>query len=85
MSPGSRYPSGLVDRLKQQGSLAGQRYFFSWISAEGSGPQSRVQSWRPALEQKQAFVCQHEFPGKGHEWPRNYEDYFAITLQVLMR
>ena len=85
MSPGSRYASGLLDRLKAQESLSKQRYFFSWISGEGSGLSSRVKSWRKALEQKDAICHEYEFPGKGHEWPRNYEDYFAITLQVLLR
>jgi predicted esterase len=85
MSPGSRYASGLVERLQNQPSLTGQRYFFTWISGEGSGPRSRVQSWRPALEGKQAMLHEYEFPGTGHEWPRNYEDYFSITLQVLLR
>jgi predicted esterase len=85
MSPGSRYASGLVERLQSRSSLTGQRYFFTWISGEGSGPRTRVLSWRQALEQKQALVHEYEFPGSGHEWPRNYEDYFAITLQVLLR
>lgn len=85
MSPGSRYASGLIERLRSQSSLVGQRYFFTWIQGEGSGPSERVQAWRPALEQKQAIVHEYAFPGKGHEWPRNYEDYFAITLQVLLR
>lgn len=85
MSPGSRYASGLVERLQSRSVLTGQRYFFTWISGEGSGPRSRVQQWRPALEQKKALVHEYEFPGIGHEWPRNYEDYFAITLQVLLR
>jgi predicted esterase len=84
MSPGSRYPSGLIERLRLERSLSGQRYFFTWISGEGAGPKVRVQNWRSALSEKQAIVHEYEFPGKGHEWPKNYEDYFAITLQVLL-
>ena len=86
MSPGSRYASELLSRLKQtNASLTGQQYFFSWISGEGRGPAQRVKEWRPALEQRNARVYEYEFPGKGHEWPRHYEDYFAISLQVLLR
>jgi predicted esterase len=86
MSPGSRFASGMADRLgKAPTSLAGQQYFFSWISGEGSGPKQRVLSWRPVLEKQKAQVYQYEFPGKGHTFPRNYEDYFAITLQVILR
>ena len=85
MSPGSRYPSDLVGRLAaSRASLSGQRYFFTWISGEGSGPRSRAQIWRTALEKRDAAVHEYEFLGKGHQWPRNYEDYFAITLQVLL-
>ena len=85
MSPGSRYPSALVERLEAaKASLAGQRYFFTWISGEGGGPKSKAQAWRTALEKRDASVHEYEFPGKGHQWPRNYEDYFAITLQVLL-
>ncbi len=86
MSPGSRFLDGLVGRLEKVPiSLAGQQYFFSWISGEGSGPKQRVQTWCPVLEQQNATVYQYEFPGKGHNFPRNYEDYFSITLQVLLR
>lgn len=86
MSPGSRFASGLVERLEENtASLAGQHYFFSWISGEGSGPKQRVQTWRPALEKQNARVYQHEFPGKGHNFPRNYEDYFSIALQVIVK
>jgi predicted esterase len=85
MSPGSRYPSALVERLAaSQASRSGQRYFFTWISGEGSGPKNRAQIWRTALEKRDAIVHEYEFPGKGHQWPRNYEDYVAITLQVLL-
>lgn len=85
MSTGSRFASGLGERLQQStASLRGQRYFFSWISGEGAGPRQRVDGWRPALEKKQALVHVYQFPGKGHEWPRSYEDYFAITLQVIL-
>jgi predicted esterase len=85
MSPGSRFASALGERLQQSTvSLRGQRYFFSWISGEGAGPRQRVDGWRPALEKKQALVHVYQFPGKGHEWPRSYEDYFAITLQVIL-
>lgn len=86
MSPGSRYASGIGERLeKSPASLSGQQYFFSWISGEGVGPKQRVQAWRPMLEKQQAQVYQHEFPGKGHTFPRNYEDYFSIGLQVILR
>ena len=86
MSPGSRFLDGLVGRLEKVPiSLAGQQYFFSWISGEGPRPKQRVQSWRLVLEEQNATVYQYEFPGKGHNFPRNYEDYFSIALQVILR
>lgn len=86
MSPGSRFLDGLVGRLEKVPiSLAGQQYFFSWISGEGPRPKERVQAWCPVLEKQNATVYQYGFPGKGHNFPRNYEDYFSISLQVILR
>jgi predicted esterase len=86
MSPGSRFASGLVERLeKNPASLAGQQYFFTWITGEGAGPQQRVQGWRPVLEKSGARVYRYAFPGKGHTFPRNDEDYFSIALQVIFQ
>jgi predicted esterase len=83
MSPGSRYPSGLRQRLASHGaSLAQQRYFFSWISGEGAGPKQRIDDWWGILRERGAHCQTHVFAGKQHRWPPHYEDYFAVIWQV---
>lgn len=84
MSPGSRFPSELRQRLaKNASSLVHQRYFFSWISGEGSGPKQRVDDWWSSLQERGARCDVHVFPGKRHSWPPRYEDYFAVVWQLV--
>lgn len=86
MSMGSRYASRLPDALatKSEGT-AKQRYFFSWIQGEGESTKLRSRESIALLEQHHATVFRHEFPGKGHHFPRAYDDYFAIALQVILK
>lgn len=86
MSPGSRHGSRLSEALATaSGGHARQCYFLSWISGEGEATKQRSRDSKVLLEKQGATVIIHEFPGKGHEFPRAYADYFSLALQVMMK
>ncbi len=86
MSPGSRHSGRLHQALAATSSSHDhQTYFFSWIQGEGEGTKKRSRESKEILEKHNAMVCIHEFPGKGHNFPPNYADYFSITLQVMLK
>lgn len=86
MSPGARHSGKLSQALAATSdSHDHQTYFFSWIQGEGEGTKQRSRESKEIIEQHNAMVCIHEFPGKGHNFPPNYADYFSITIQVILK
>lgn len=86
MSPGSRYPGRLLEVLEATPQQrTGQSVFLSWISAEGAGIKARCQEQAALLEKHGVSCYVHEFPGKGHHFPRAYADYYGVALQVICK
>jgi predicted esterase len=86
MSPGSRYPGRLAEVLQTGAAKReGQSVFLSWISAEGAGIKARSQEQAAVLEKHGVSSYVHEFPGKGHHFPRAYADYYGVALQVIRK
>jgi len=86
MSPGSRYPGRLLEVLEATPQQrTGQSIFLSWISAEGAVIKARCQEQAALLEKHGVSSYVHEFPGKGHHFPRAYADYYSIALQVIRK